>query len=102
MLMNPDFDALIQSEMPVVVDFRKTDCEPCSLLDPVLEQVKHVLEKRIEVVRVDADANPELALQYRISYFPSLLLFQDGRLLWRQTGLMGKEEIIARILEHIS
>uniref|UniRef100_UPI00404B17B9 thioredoxin n=1 Tax=Flavobacterium sp. TaxID=239 RepID=UPI00404B17B9 len=93
------FHDIINSENPVLIDFYATWCGPCQLLIPVLKQVKDSLGDRISVIKIDVDKNQELASKYQIRGVPTMMLFQNGKQLWRQSGVLSKEEIIKTILE---
>jgi thioredoxin 1 len=93
------FNELIQSDKIVLVDFFATWCGPCQMLAPVLKQVKDNLGERITILKIDVDKNQELASQYQVRGVPTMVLFQDGKQLWRQSGVLTKEEIIKTILE---
>jgi thioredoxin 1 len=93
------FNDLINSDKIVLVDFFATWCGPCQMLAPVLKQVKDNLGERITILKIDVDKNQELASQYQVRGVPTMLLFQKGKQLWRQSGVLTKEEIIKTILE---
>ena len=93
------FNDLINSDKIVLVDFFATWCGPCRMLAPVLKQVKDNLGERITILKIDVDKNQELASQYQVRGVPTMLLFQKGKQLWRQSGVLTKEEIIKTILE---
>lgn len=93
------FHDIINSENPVLIDFYATWCGPCQMLIPVLKQVKDSLGDRISVIKIDVDKNQELASKYQIRGVPTMMLFQNGKQLWRQSGVLSKEDIIKTILE---
>lgn len=93
------FQSLINSKIPVLVDFYATWCGPCQMLSPVLVQVKESLGERVKIIKIDVDKNQEIAAKYNIKGVPTMMLFQEGSLLWRQSGVLSKEEIIAVVLE---
>ena len=93
------FDNLIHSDKPVLVDFYATWCGPCQMLAPVLKQVKDNLGGRIKIIKIDVDKNQNLASKYQVRGVPTMLLFQEGKQLWRQSGVLSKEEITRIILE---
>jgi thioredoxin 1 len=97
--MEAKFTKIINSERPVLIDFHKPECLSCQLLDPSLEEVKECLEKRIAIVKVNASKNQELANDYHIRNFPTMLLFRKGKQLWRHSGVLSKGEIIGKIIE---
>jgi thioredoxin 1 len=92
--MSTEFNALIQAEKPVLVDFFATWCGPCQMLAPVLKQVKDQLGDRIKIVKIDVDKNQELASQWQVRGVPTMVLFQNGKQLWRQSGVLSKEQIL--------
>ena len=92
------FNAIIQSEKPVLVDFFATWCGPCQTLAPILKQVKDNLGDRISIIKIDVDKNQQLASKYQVRGVPTMILFQKGKQLWRQSGVLTKEEIIKNIV----
>ncbi len=97
-----NFNDIINSEKPVLVDFFATWCGPCQMLLPVLNQVKDSLQDRITIIKIDVDKNQELAQKYQVRGVPTMMLFQEGKQLWRQSGVLTKEEIINIILDKIN
>jgi thioredoxin 1 len=93
------FNDLINSDKIVLVDFFATWCGPCQMLAPVLKLVKDNLGERITILKIDVDKNQGLASQYQVRGVPTMLLFQKGKQLWRQSGVLTKEEIIKTIRE---
>lgn len=92
------FNDLINSETPVLVDFFATWCGPCKMLMPVLKEVKDNMGERITILKIDVDKNQELAAQFQVRSVPTMVLFQKGKQIWRQSGMLTKEEIIKTIL----
>lgn len=97
--MNSSFDQLIQSDKPVLIDFYATWCGPCQMLGPILKEVKDQLGDSVSIIKIDVDKNQELAAMQQVRGVPTMMLFQNGKQLWRQSGLVSKEEIIKNILE---
>jgi thioredoxin 1 len=97
--MNTNFDSIINSEKPVLVDFFATWCGPCKTLAPILKQVKDNLTERITILKIDVDKNEQLASKYQVRGVPTLILFQNGKQLWRESGVLSQDEIIKTILE---
>jgi thioredoxin 1 len=98
--MNDTFQDIINSETPVLLDFFGTWCGPCQMLGPILKQVKDSLGERVSIIKIDVDKNQELAAKYQIRGVPTMMLFQNGKQLWRQSGVLSKEEIIEVILKN--
>ena len=85
---------VLQSTVPVIVDFFATWCGPCKMLGPVLEEI--VKERSdVKVVKVDVDENNDLANQYRIRVVPTVMLFEDGQPVNTVTGYRAKEDLLA-------
>ena len=93
------FNEIIQSEKPVLVDFFATWCGPCQMLAPILTEVKTNLSERISIIKIDVDKNQAVAAQYQVRGVPTMILFQNGKQLWRQSGVLSKEDLIKVILE---
>ncbi len=94
-----NFNQIIQSDKPVLVDFFATWCGPCQMLAPILTEVKTNLGERISIIKIDVDKNQAVAAQYQVRGVPTMILFQNGKQLWRQSGVLSKEDLIKIILE---
>lgn len=93
------FQEIINGNDPVLVDFFATWCGPCQVLAPILIEVKQELGDSIKIIKIDVDKNQALMAvpQFQVKGVPTLMLFQKGKMLWRQSGVMPKEEIIKAI-----
>lgn len=91
------FQDIINSEKPVLVDFFATWCGPCQMLSPILKEVKDSLGEEVSIIKIDVDKNQALAAQYQVRGVPTMLLFQKGKILWRQSGVLSKQQIIQAI-----
>lgn len=93
------FQELINGNDLVLVDFFATWCGPCQMLAPILTDVKKELGDSIKIIKVDVDKNQALmaAPQFQVKGVPTLMLFQKGKMLWRQSGVVPKEDIIRTI-----
>jgi thioredoxin 1 len=87
------FDEIINSTKPTLVDFYATWCGPCKMMSPLLEQVSTELGETTKIIKVDIDKNREAATQYGIRSVPTLILFKEGEIVWRQSGLPPKNLI---------
>lgn len=98
--MKSKFKTIIDSPTPVLVDFFATWCGPCKSLSPILEQVKSELGEGVKIVKIDVDKNPLLAANYQVKGVPTMLLFKNGIQVWRQSGVLQKQELINIISTH--
>lgn len=94
-----NFDLIIKSGKPVLIDFFATWCGPCKTLAPILKQVKDKLGEQIIILKIDVDKNQQISNQYQVRGVPTMILFKEGKQLWRQSGVLSMEEIIKTILE---
>ena len=92
--MKSNFNKIINSETPVLVDFFADWCGPCKMLAPILKQVKEELGDAVKIIKIDVDKNQPLAAKYQVRGVPTMLLFKSGKQVWRQSGVLQKNEII--------
>jgi len=95
--MKDNFDTIIASETPVLVDFFAEWCGPCKMLAPTLKAVKDELGDAVRVVKIDVDKNQPLAGKYQVRGVPTMILFKNGKQVWRKSGALPKHEIIGAI-----
>jgi len=92
-----NFNEIINSEKPTLVDFYATWCSPCQMLTPILEGVSTEVGDNAKVLKVDIEKNMETASQYGVRSVPTLILFKEGKEVWRQTGLTQKNVLVETI-----
>ena len=90
-------EEVLNSDIPVLVDFWATWCGPCMMLSPVIAELAEELEGKVKVGKVNVDEQNELAMQYRVASIPTLLLFKNGELVKTSVGFMPKDEIISTL-----
>lgn len=96
-----DFNEIISSSKPTLVDFFATWCGPCKMQAPILEKVKEKIGDAGTIVKVDIDKNNELAAKYRVQSVPTLILFKDGEPVWRTVGVQQADLLEGKIYEHV-
>lgn len=97
------FNNLINGDKPVLIDFYATWCGPCQMLSPIVKEVKDTLGDRVAVIKIDVDKNQALMAQpqFQVRGVPTLMLFHKGKMLWRQSGVLPKEQIVSSVLARI-
>ncbi|WP_452224792.1 thioredoxin [Lacinutrix chionoecetis] len=94
------FSEIINKDTPVLVDFYATWCGPCKTLGPILKEVKEMLGDNVSIIKIDVDKNQPLATKYQVRGVPTMLLFKNGQQVWRQSGVLQKEELVKIIELH--
>ncbi len=82
---------VLQSEIPVLVDFGATWCGPCRMLAPIIEELAEELDGTVKVAKADIDESMDLAMKYNIQAVPTIMLFKNGEVVKQEAGFMPKE-----------
>lgn len=100
-LNNDNFEELVlKADLPVLVDFWATWCMPCRMLAPMVEELAEELEGKVIVGKVDVDEAPQLAMKYRVSSIPTLIMFENGKADRRVVGVQDKDDLKEFALQH--
>lgn len=91
--MKSNFSNLINSNIPVLVDFYADWCGPCKALAPILKEVKDELGDCVKIIKINVDTNANLASKYQVRGVPTMLIFKNNKQLWRQSGVLPKNEL---------
>jgi len=87
------FNDIINGDTPVLVDFYADWCGPCKMMGPILQDLKKRLGDNINVIKIDAEKNPQAAIKYQVRGVPSLILFKNGQILWQQSGVVQAAQL---------
>ena len=87
------FQDIIAGDTPVLVDFFAEWCGPCKMMKPVLEDLKRKLGNKIVILKIDIDKNEPMAAAYQIRSVPTMMLWKNGQIVWRQSGAMPLHEL---------
>jgi len=98
--MSSFFD-IIASNKPILIDFFADWCAPCKTMSPILEEVKISMGERVKVIKIDVEKNQRLAAALNVQGVPTLVLYKNKELLWRQSGVVQKNDIISKINEYL-
>lgn len=98
--MKSNFNEIINSEKPVLVDFFADWCGPCKTLAPILKDAKQELGEDVKIVKIDVDKNQPLAEKYQVRGVPTLILFKQGQQVWRQSGVLQKSDLVQIVRSH--
>jgi len=98
--MSQKFQELIQSERPVLVDFFATWCQPCKVQSSVLNSVKEQVGEKARIVKIDVDQFPSIAADNGVRGVPTLAIFKNGELLWKESGVHDVNSLVGLLMDY--
>ncbi|HMR20218.1 MAG TPA: thioredoxin [Sphingobacterium sp.] len=95
------FKEIINQDKPVLVDFFAEWCGPCKMQTPILHELKERVGEQAAVIKIDVDRNPQVAAEYAVRGVPTLMIFRNGQVKWRQSGVVPADELERLVKENL-
>lgn len=95
------FEEIISEDKPVLVDFYADWCAPCRMMPPILKEVKEDLGDKVTIIKIDVDRNPQVAAMYQVRGIPTLIVFKNGQVQWRTSGVVPASQLGQKLLEFV-
>lgn len=92
--MKGNFNKLINGDKPVLIDFHAEWCGPCKAQSPVIKKLAKEVKGKVRIVKIDVDKNQGIAQRYNVRGVPTLALFKNGEVVWRESGFQSKQQLL--------
>ena len=89
------FSEIINQEKPVLVDFFAEWCGQCKMMSTILKEVKDVFQDKVSILKIDVDKNQAIAAKYQVRGVPTLIIYKEGKQVWKQSGVVQKNELVS-------
>lgn len=99
--MKGAFNTLINGDTPVLIDFHAEWCGPCKAQAPIIKELAKEVDGKVRIIKIDIDKNQAVAQRYNVRGVPTLALFKDGQIVWRQSGVQSKTQLLQVINQNI-
>ncbi|MEL4308316.1 thioredoxin [Joostella sp. CR20] len=99
--MKSSFKDIIDVNKPVLIDFFADWCGPCQTMMPILDDVKKVMGNNVNIIKINVDKNQELAARFQVRGVPTFMVFKNGASVWRQSGMVSKNDLVKKLTEHL-
>ncbi len=95
------FSEIVKSDIPTLVDFYATWCGPCKMMHPILDQLKDQMGIKLRILKIDVDKNQDVAEKFKVRGVPTFVLFKNGEIIWRQSGVIELNALKTKINQSI-
>ncbi len=99
--MAESFNEIVKGEKPVLVDFFAEWCGPCKMMPPILSEVASTLGDKVRILKIDVDKNPQPARSYNVQGVPTLIIFKNGEIKWRQSGVIQAKQLVQLLQQYV-
>lgn len=98
--MKGNFNKLINGDKPVLIDFHAEWCGPCKMQSPILKELSDAVDGKVRIIKIDVDKNQNIAQRYQVRGVPTLALFKNGAIVWKESGVKSKQQLLDIIAQN--